>query len=325
MNLPARYEIADAAEFGRVALLLGGDSAERDISLLSGRAVLDALRARRIAVEPVDARGVALVDALRNGGFDRVFNALHGPGGEDGVVAALLDILGLPCTGSRYGALSLSMNKHMSKLAFVHAGIRTPDWRMVSSVEEAAEAAGALGYPVGFKPNSQGSSLGISRVEEASGVPAAFALAAQYDDSVMVESWIPGGEYTASMLQGQMLPVVRIVPPRGQFYDFHTKYESDETGYHCPSGLSREEEAEVNHLAEAAIRELNVSGWARADMLRDSRGATWMLEVNTVPGMTSHSLVPMAAAAAGVSFDELCWRILETSFESGSGRGRAGQ
>ncbi|MCY3987489.1 MAG: D-alanine--D-alanine ligase [Gammaproteobacteria bacterium] len=321
MSGPLRHEIASAAEFGRVALLLGGDSAEREISVLTGEAVLGALRARGVDVEPVDASGAALIEALRDGGYDRVFNALHGPGGEDGVVAGLLEILGLPYTGSGQSALAVSMDKHVSKRVFAHAGLPTPEWRMVRDVPDAERSANDLGYPVGFKPNNQGSSIGISRVEESSEVSAAFRLAARYDDNVMVEAWIEGAEYTASMLQGEMLPVIRIVPPDAKFYDFHTKYESEETRYVCPSGLDSNQEAEVNRMAELAIRELNVSGWARVDLMCDDSQAFSVLEVNTVPGMTSHSLVPMAAAQANISFDELCWRILETSFDRRSGGG----
>ena len=317
MSGPLRHEIAAAAEFGRVALLLGGDSAEREISVLTGEAVLGALRARGVDVEPVDASGAALVRALRDGGYDRVFNALHGPGGEDGVVAGLLETLGLPYTGSGQPALAVSMDKHVSKRVFAHAGLPTPDWRMVRGLPDAERAADELGYPVGFKPNGQGSSIGISRVDEASGVAAAFIGAARYGQRVMVETWIEGAEYTASMLQGEMLPVIRILPPDGQFYDFHTKYESEETRYLCPSGLDSGREAEVNRMAELAIGELNVSGWARVDLMRDGSDDFWVLEVNTVPGMTSHSLVPMAAAQVDISFDELCWRILETSFDRG--------
>lgn len=315
MNGPLRRPVRDPADFGRVALLLGGDSAEREISLLTGRAVLDALRSRGIAAEPVDAAGAGLVEALLRGGYDRVFNALHGPGGEDGVVAGLLELLGLPCTGSEHAALALSMDKQASKLAFVHAGVPTPDWRLARSAAEAEAAAGELGYPVGLKPNNQGSSLGISRVDQGPQIPAAFRRAVRYSRRVMVEPWIAGGEYTAGMLQGEMLPVIRIIPPEGQFYDFHTKYESEETGYACPSGLSEPLEEEVKRLSAVAIRELGVSGWARVDLMLDAGGGLWVLEVNAVPGMTSHSLVPMAAAQAGLSFGELCWRILETSFD----------
>ena len=321
MSGPLRHEIASAAEFGRVALLLGGDSAEREISVLTGKAVLGGLRARGVEVEPVDASGPALVEALQGGGYDRVFNALHGPGGEDGVVAGLLELLGLPYTGSGQSALAVSMDKHVSKRVFAHAGLPTPDWRMVRDVPDARRSANELGYPVGFKPNTQGSSIGISRVDEASEVAAAFSSAARYDENVMVEAWIEGPEYTASMLQGEMLPVIRIVPPEGQFYDFQTKYESEETRYLCPSGLDSGRETEINQMAELAIRELNVTGWARVDLMLDGGDAFSVLEVNTVPGMTSHSLVPMAAARADISFDELCWRILETSFDRGSAAG----
>ena len=315
---PARQRILDAADFGRVALLMGGDSAERDISLLTGKAVVDALLSRGVQVEPVDAAGSDLAKKLLQGGYDRVFNALHGPGGEDGVVAGLLRLLELPCTGSGHAALALSMDKHFSKLAFAFAGIPTPAWRLARSLPEAHASSRELGLPVGLKPNNQGSSLGISRVDLPSEIDAAYRDAVRYGSEVIVESWIEGGEYTASMLQGEMLPVVRIVPPEGDFYDFHTKYESAGTRYLCPCGLAPDREAEINRQAQAAIRELRVSGWARVDLMLDSRQDLWVLEVNTVPGMTAHSLVPMAAAEAGVSFGELCWRILETSFNCDS-------
>ena len=324
MSGPKRHEVTRAADFGRVALLFGGDSAEREISILTGEAVLGALRARGVDVEPVDACGAGLVDTLRAGGYDRAFNALHGPGGEDGVVAGLLELLGLPYTGSGQSALAISMDKHVSKRVFAHAGLPTPEWRMVRDAPGAEESAAELGYPVGIKPNTQGSSIGISRVDEPCAVAAAFRSAARHDGNVMVEAWIEGTEYTASMLQGEMLPVIRIVPPDGDFYDFRTKYESGETRYLCPSGLNPGQEAEVNRMAALAIRELNVSGWARVDLLCAGEQAFSVLEVNGVPGMTSHSLVPMAAAEVGISFNELCWRILETSFDQAGARAEPG-
>lgn len=318
MSARLRHQVGSAGEFGRVALLFGGNAAEREISLLSGHAVLNALQARGIDVEPLDAIGADLVEVLSGGRYDRVFNALHGPGGEDGVIAGLLEVLELPYTGSGRAALTVSMDKHVSKLAFGYAQIPTPPWRMARNLREAGESASHLGYPVCLKPNNQGSSIGISRVDQASELAHAYRRAARYGECVMIESWVAGSEYTASMLQGEMLPVVRIVPPEGRYYDFHTKYESEETRYLCPSGLDSESEAEINRLAEAAIRELKVSGWARVDLLLDSRKAPWVLEVNGVPGLTSHSLVPMAAAQAGISFEQLCWRILETSFDAGA-------
>ena len=325
MTAAARHEIAHAADFGRVGLLLGGDSPEREVSLLTGKAVIKALLSRSVEVEPVDACGRDLAERLLRGGYDRVFNALHGPGGEDGVVCGLLQVLDLPCTGSGHAALALSMDKHFSKLAFAYAGIPTPDWRMASSLSEARESMRELGLPVALKPNNQGSSLGISRVDSAAELDGAYRDALRYGGDVIVESWIEGEEYTASMLQGEMLPVVQILPPQGEFYDFHTKYESANTRYLCPCGLDPDQEAEINRQAAAAIRALRVSGWARVDLMLDSRQGLWVLEVNTVPGMTSHSLVPMAAAQADISFEELCWRILETSFEHGSASPGAAQ
>ena len=323
MSGPERVQAFGATDFGRVALLMGGDSAEREISLLTGEAVLNALRARDVQAEPVDACGAELIEALQTGNYNRAFNALHGPGGEDGVVAGLLETLGLPYTGSRQSALAVSMDKHLSKRVFSHAGLPTPDWRMVRELPEAKQAAGKLGFPVGLKPNNQGSSVGISRVDELSGVAAAFESAARFGESVMVEAWIEGTEYTAGMLQGQMLPVIRIEPPGEQFYDYRIKYESEETRYFCPCGLDPEQEADIQRIAATAIRELGVSGWGRADLMLDESRRPWVLEVNTVPGMTSHSLVPMAAAQVGISFEELCWRVLETSFGRSGERGGA--
>ena len=325
MTAAARHEIAHAADFGRVGVLLGGDSPEREVSLLTGKAVIEALLSGSVEVEPVDACGRDLAERLLRGGYDRVFNALHGPGGEDGVVCGLLQVLDLPCTGSGHAALALSMDKHFSKLAFASAGIPTPDWRMTRSLSEARESVRELGLPVALKPNNQGSSLGVSRVDSTAELDGAYRDALRYGGDVIVESWIEGEEYTASMLQGEMLPVVQILPPQGEFYDFHTKYESANTRYLCPCGLAPDQEAEINRQAAAAIRELRVSGWARVDLMLDSRQGLWVLEVNTVPGMTSHSLVPMAAAQADISFEELCWRILETSFVHGSASPGAAQ
>ena len=316
MSPALRHEIRHADDFGRVALLLGGDSAEREISLQSGAAVLEALRSRGVEVEPVDASRANLVRRLAQGGYDRVFNILHGPGGEDGVIAGLLKLLDLPCTGSGHAALALSMDKHFSKLAFAAAGIPTPGWRQVRGLEAVGDASRELGFPLSVKPNNQGSSLGVTRVDESAQLEAAYRLASRYGGGVVAESWIDGTEYTAAMLQGRMLPVVGILPPDGEFYDFHTKYLSSGTRYLCPSGLDPDQDAEIQRLAAAAIRELRVSGWARVDFILDRRGALWLLEVNTVPGMTSHSLVPIAAAQAGIDLDELCWRVLETSFDN---------
>ncbi len=325
MNVALRNEVRDPAGFGRVALLFGGDSAEREISLLTGKAILEALLSRGVDVDPVDASGRELVARLLHGGYDRVFNALHGPGGEDGLIAGLLALLNLPCTGAGHVALALSMDKHFSKLAFASAGVPTPAWRLVRDLPGAREAAGELGYPLSVKPNRQGSSLGVSRVNRANELDSAYRSASQYAGGVIVEAWIEGGEYTATMLQGEMLPVIRILPPEGDFYDFHTKYESAGTRYICPSGLDGDTEAEVKRQAQAAVRELGVSGWARVDLMLDSRQDLWVLEVNTVPGMTSHSLVPMAAAAAGISFEDLCCRVLETSFDHSPMRAGAGR
>jgi len=305
--------IAQAQAFGRVAVALGGTSSEREVSLNSGANVLAALRARGIDAQPID--GIpALIAAAQRGEIDRVFNVLHGHrgGGEDGVLQGALDALGVPCTGSGVLASALSMDKIRSKQVWLALGLPTPRYVRHAAGSDMRAAIAMLGLPVVVKPANEGSSVGISRVFSADDLPAAIELAARYDGELLIEQLIVGEEYTVGVLGRESLPSIRIVPP-GEYYDYHAKYISDDTQYICP-GLDGAAEVALRALSLAAFDALGCAGWGRVDVMRDRAGGNWLLEVNTAPGMTSHSLVPKAAHAVGIDFESLCWRILETSF-----------
>ena len=307
--------ITEAGAFGRVAVVMGGTSAEREVSLDSGRNVLQALRARGVDAHAID--GIpALLDALRAGHFARVFNILHGQhgGGEDGVLQGALESLRVPYTGSGVLGAALSMDKIRSKWVWRALGLPTPDFLPLRKGEDAHAAVRALGLPVIVKPSSEGSSVGVSRVLADADVDAAAALAARYPGDLMVERMVIGAEYTVSVLGARALPSIRI-EPKGADYDYHAKYVAEDTQYICP-GLEAAEEQALGELALRAFRALDCSGWGRVDVMRDAgSGRFYLLEVNTAPGMTSHSLVPKAAAAIGMDFQTLCWHILETSFD----------
>ena len=314
MTLGNRLQVSrieDPAVFGRVAVMLGGTSSEREVSLRSGAAVLEALKQRQVDAEAWDPgeRGLA---EFASAGFDRVWNALHGPGGEDGVIQGALECLGVPYTGSGVMASALAMDKVRSKKLMSAAGIPTPAFRSASSVIDARAAGGALGFPLVVKPARQGSSIGMSKVFAADELEAALDTAMQYDDVAVIEQCIVGDEITVSVLQGTALPSVRIETPR-VFYDYRAKYESDKTRYICPGSDDGAIEARYAELALRAFNELGCRGWGRVDFMHAAGDEPMVLEVNTVPGMTSHSLVPRAAQAAGIGFEELCWRVLETS------------
>ena len=309
-----RHAITDAAGFGRVAVMLGGHSSEREVSLNTGAAVLAALQKRGVDAHAWDPAEKSMAE-FAAAGFDRVWIALHGPGGEDGALQGLLQWLDVPYTGSGVMASAIAMDKVRSKHLFRAAGIPTPDYAIITAVEEASIAAEQVGFPLIIKPSGQGSSVGMSKVFERGELNEAVAEALRYDDTALLETCINGGEYTVAVLQGRALPSIRIETPR-VFYDYRAKYESDRTEYICPGTGSSEEEAVYAELAVAAFRELGCSGWGRVDFMTGADGQPLVLEVNTVPGMTSHSLVPMAAKRDGIDFDELCWRILETSFET---------
>lgn len=301
----------DPAAFGKVAVLMGGWSAEREVSLKSGAAVLAALRARDVDAHGIDADQNVL-SVLADGRFDRAFIILHGRGGEDGVVQGALEILGLPYTGSGVLASALGMDKLRTKQIWSGVGLPTPPYRLVESVAELAVAATDLGLPLAVKPSREGSSIGVSRVDDPAQFRSAWERAAACDSPILVEPWIRGQEYTGAVLHGEALPLIRLETPRN-FYDYEAKYHADDTRYLCPCGLPPERELELRDLVRRAYAAVDGYGWGRVDLLVDERDRPWLLEVNTVPGMTDHSLVPMAARATGLSFEDLVWRILETS------------
>lgn len=320
--------VTDPAAFGRVAVLMGGTSSEREVSLDSGRNVLEALRARGIDAFAVDGIA-ALVEAVRGGQegrVDRVFNILHGNkgGGEDGVLQGLLEALGVPCTGSNVLGTALSMDKIRTKQVWLSAGLPTPRYRRIVKGDDVHAAARALGLPVFIKPSCEGSSVGLSRVLDDSDLDEAVALAARYPGEMLMEQLVEGDELTVAILASggvhHALPSIRIVP-KGQWYDYHAKYVADDTQYLCP-GLDGADEIEIRRLALDAFEAAGCGGWGRVDVMRDrASGRMYLLEVNTAPGMTSHSLVPKAAREVGIGFEELCWRVLESSIAADANTG----
>jgi D-alanine-D-alanine ligase len=303
---------ASAGDFGRVAVLMGGASAEREVSLMTGNAVLEALVARGVDAAAFDPAERALTELVA-AGFDRVFVALHGPGGEDGAVQGALEWLGLPYTGSGVLGSALGMDKLRTKRLAAAAGVPTPPWTELTGAADFDRAVRELGLPLAVKPATQGSSVGMSRVEAAADLPAAWRAASALDPVVIAERWITGGEYTVAVLQGEALPAIRIETPRS-FYDYQAKYFADDTRYLVPCGLAAGAEAALRRMALVTFAATGASGWGRVDFVMDGSGQSMLLEINTVPGMTGHSLVPMAARAAGIGFAELAWRVLETSF-----------
>ncbi|HPY38978.1 MAG TPA: D-alanine--D-alanine ligase [Thiolinea sp.] len=297
--------------FGKVAVLYGGWAAERPVSLKSGAAVLAALQE-----SGVDAHGIDvdrnILSVLQAGHYDRVFNILHGRGGEDGVIQGALELLDLPYTGCGVKASAISMDKLMTKRLWLGAGLPTPNYRVLTAETDFEAVVVELGLPLIVKPASEGSSIGISKVTEAGALKPAYEAAANSDPVVIVEQWITGAEYTAGILAGEPLPLIRIEVP-GVLYDYDAKYISNDTRYFCPCGLSEAEEQAMRDLALTAFAAVGGQGWGRVDMMRDQQGKAWLIEVNTNPGMTDHSLVPMAARAVGMDFKALVLRILETS------------
>ncbi|NJD32026.1 MAG: D-alanine--D-alanine ligase [Gammaproteobacteria bacterium] len=311
------HRIRDPREFGRVAVLMGGTSSEREVSLDSGRNVLEALLRRGVEAAAVDGipELVRQLTAPEGRRFDRVFNILHGHhgGGEDGVVQGLLEALGVPYTGSGVLGSALSMDKIRTKQVWLSLGLPTPGYVSLERGDDVVAAAHKLGLPVIVKPACEGSSVGVTRCFRDTDLPAAVELAARYPGPLLVEQLIEGDEYTVGILGVDALPSIRIVPA-GEYYDYHAKYVAEDTQYLCP-GASGAAEQEFGSLALAAFLAVDCSGWGRVDFMRDRAGKPWLLEVNTAPGMTSHSLVPKAARQRGVEFDDLVWLVLETSLE----------
>jgi D-alanine-D-alanine ligase len=300
-----------ARDFGKVAVLMGGPSAEREVSLRSGAAVLAALQRRGVDAHGIDA-GRDVLKQLEQGGFDRAFNILHGPWGEDGVIQGALELVGMPYTGSGVLASALSMDKLRSRQVLHSAGVPTPPFLVLSDETDFDDACTRLGLPMAVKPNGQGSSIGVSKVSVREELPAAWEEARALDATVLAESWITGKELHASILDGEALPLVWVEAPGG-IYTYDAKYNSDATVYHCPSGLDAALEEKIKALALETFHLLGCRGWGRVDVLLDTDSHPYVLEMNTLPGMTDHSLVPMAAREAGMDFDELVVRILESS------------
>ncbi len=304
--------VSQPAAFGRVAVLMGGCSAEREVSLKSGEAVLDALLSKGVNAAAVDAGSPNFVAQLQTGAFDCAFNVVHGRGGEDGVMQGLLNYLDIPVTGSDVLGSALSMDKPRTKRVWQGLGLPTPDFVMLSSQQSLETAARSLGFPMILKPAHEGSSIGMTRVDEVDQLEKAWRDAARYDHEVMAERWVSGEEYTAAIVGDLVLPLIRLETPR-EFYDYEAKYQSDSTRYHCPCGLPDVQETALQELARQAFDAVGASGWGRVDFFLDAEGGVWLIEVNTVPGMTDHSLVPMAAQQYGWGMPELVWRILETA------------
>ncbi|MEJ2345080.1 MAG: D-alanine--D-alanine ligase [Gammaproteobacteria bacterium] len=297
--------------FGKVAVLMGGRSAEREISLKSGAAVLEALRRQGVDAHEVDA-GADVLERLAGSNFARAFVALHGRGGEDGVIQGALETLGLAYTGSGVLGSALGMDKLRTKRIWVGAGLPTPDHALLHADTDFERVVQQLGLPLMVKPVHEGSSIGMTRVERVEQLRPAWEQAARYDHEVIAEQWIHGAEYTAAVLDGTALPLIRLETPRA-FYDYEAKYQADSTRYICPCGLDAGQEQRLGAMALQAFDAVGAGGWGRVDFMLDDSGRPWLIEVNTVPGMTDHSLVPMAARAAGLEFDQLVLRILATS------------
>lgn len=299
------------SKYGKVAVLLGGRSAERDVSLRSGGMVLEALKRKGVDAPAFDPRDEGLEQLIAQR-FDRVFIALHGRFGEDGTVQGALEYLGLPYTGSGVMASALAMDKWRTKLMWQAAGVPTPQYEVLTRDTDFPAVAARLGLPLMVKPAREGSSIGMSKVESVEKVEAAYELAAQYDQTIIAERFIDGFEVTAAILNDEALPLIKLETPR-VFYDYEAKYFANDTRYICPSGLGAAQEQSIQAEALRAFRLIGCSGWGRIDVMVDGSGKPHLLEVNTIPGMTDHSLVPMAAKARGIAFDELCLAILDSA------------
>lgn len=300
------------ADFGKVAVLMGGPSAEREVSLNSGGRVLSALQSAGVDAHGIDA-DTGVLEHLQKQRFDRAFIMLHGRWGEDGVIQGALEVLGIPYTGSGVLASALAMDKWRSKMLMREAGIPTADFALLKNDAGLDDVAERLGLPLFIKPNREGSSIGTAKVHTLEEMEVAWRKAAEFDADVLAETWIDGPELTATILGNQVLPLIHIEAVNN-FYDFEAKYVGDSTRYHCPAGLDEAIEQRVRQLAQHAFELLGCQGWGRVDFMLDKNNRPFVLEVNTIPGMTDHSLVPMAARAAGIDFEQLVMKILEHSY-----------
>jgi len=304
--------MVDKAEaFGKVAVLMGGHSAEREISLKSGEQVLQALQQRGVDAHALDAGDKGFIKQLENGGFDGAFIALHGRGGECGAMQGLLETMGVPFTGSGVLGSALAMDKLRTKQLWQGVDLPTPGFAVLRNANDLLPASAELGFPMMLKPVHEGSSIGMAKVDRAADLEQAWQAADSYDHEVLAERWVEGPEYTAAIVGETVLPLIRLETPR-EFYDYEAKYQADTTQYHCPCGLPVEQEDKLKALSLRAFKAVGASGWGRVDFMLDEAGHPWLIEVNTVPGMTDHSLVPMAARQYGWDMPELVWRILET-------------
>jgi D-alanine-D-alanine ligase len=306
-----RFVTSNPEKFGRVAVLMGGSAAERAVSLRSGAAVYDALKHKGVDAVAIDVTG-SPIDALAGIKVDRVFNIIHGRGGEDGVLQGVLQVMGIPYTGSGVMASALTMDKLRTKLCWQGYGLVTPKWYLLQDENDLDACIEKLGFPVIVKPAEEGSSIGMSKANSRDELLKALQVASEYRCDVYAESWVTGKEYTVAVLNDEALPVIRLETPNA-FYDYEAKYNATTTQYHCPCGLDQEQELFVRNLAVTASKVVGIKGWARVDVFIDDSGQYQLIEINTVPGMTDHSLVPMAAKQAGIEFEELVWRVLETS------------
>lgn len=305
----------DPKVFGKVAVVYGGNSMEREVSLWSGEAVLKALQAKGVDAHGIDAKDEGLLVTLQAEKFDRVFIIVHGRGGEDGVLQGALEHLNIPYTGSGVLASSLAMDKIRTKQLWKAVGLPVLESYIIEDADAAKALQSQLTYPVAVKPSEEGSSIGVSRVDHAEDLVKAWEAAGGYNSPVFAENWVIGnGEYTCAILNGEALPIIRMETDLA-FYDYEAKYLRDDTRYFCPSGLNDVDEARFRTLCEEAFKSIGAKGWARVDFVVDRDNNPWLLEINMVPGMTNHSLVPMAAKTEGLSFEELCWLILEDSLD----------
>ncbi|MFK5913207.1 MAG: D-alanine--D-alanine ligase [Woeseiaceae bacterium] len=303
-----------ANDLGKVAVLMGGWSAEREVSLKSGDAVLNALSELKVDVHKIDVKRNSIFDDLQNKKFDRAFIILHGPGGEDGVIQSVLEVLQIPYTGCGVLASAIAMDKLRCKELLTGTGIATPLYLMLDKTSDIHEVGQKLGFPIMVKPTLEGSSIGMSKVDKESELKKAWNVANEFGKNVLAEKWVQGEEYTVAILGSAALPVIRLETKRN-FYDYQAKYIDDDTQYHCPCGLNQEDELEMQKMALSAFEAIGGKGWGRVDIMIDENNTSYVIEINTIPGMTSHSLVPMAAKAKGLSFPELVFNILSQTLD----------